>query len=124
MNSKLLADIKKDGLFATVHRMQLEKRAAMPPSSTFYHPRRTSGVSWIAPALEPKPVVEEIVKPLACGGIDGIDLDDEPEAVPLDGEVCEPAPALVAGEDEPEDGDSEQGDEPSDIGQDVYQAEG
>ena len=113
MTPELKARIAEDGLFRTTRLMQLEKRAAMPPSSTFYHPRRTSGVSWIEP-LEPKPVVE-IVKPLACATIDSEELDlEDTEPTPLEGEVMAPVIVQAGVEesdptemDESESGDSD-----------------
>ena len=90
MTPELKARIAKDGLFRTTRLLQLEKRAAMPQSSTFYHPRRTSGVAWIQP-VPPVPSVEEPIKPLSILTIDSEELGFEDEAVPLDGEVCEPA---------------------------------
>jgi hypothetical protein len=117
MTPELKARIAKDGLFKTTRLMQLEKRAAMPQSSTFYHPRRKSGVSWIAP-LEPKPV-EEIkpLKSLSVTSIDSEELDLEDEPTPLDGEVCAPVALRAAGEDELEpESDEESGDSQDDVG--------
>jgi hypothetical protein len=109
VNPELRERIAKDGLFKTTRLMQLEKRAAMPQSSTFYRPRRTSGVPWIAP-LESNPV-EETVKMLSVVTIDSKLEDDEP--VPLEPEVGQPAPVAQAGEDDPNetDAESELGDE-------------
>lgn len=91
MKPELGQAILKDGLFATVHRMQCQKRAAMPQPSTFSRRPRRMSDGPIQGLNLPPVVPESILKPLSM------------EPVPLEGEVLAPVPALVAGEDIPND---------------------
>ena len=116
----------EDRTFAKTFALMRARRAAMPQDPLAgFRPRRTSAGAIAAFNLPPLPE-PEIIRPLACGGIDGIDDDPEEPEITIP-EVCQPFVPIEAGQDEESDpietGD-ESGDESSDIGQDAYQAEG
>ena len=115
----------EDRSFTKVFQMMKAKRKSMPQDLLAgFRPRRTSAGAIAAFNLPPLPE-PEIIRPLACGGIDGIDDDPEEPEITIP-EVCQPFVPIEAGQDEESDpietGD-ESGDESSDIGQDAYQAE-
>lgn len=93
--------------FAAVWKLMQEKRRAMPMNSDFRpRPRRTSGVIGIIPIEPLPPASEPILKPLSVLTCDAVEEESEEVTIP---EVCEPAPVLVAGEDEPEQEETDDG---------------
>lgn len=110
----LLRSNPADRSFAATWKLIQERRNlyGIDPTRIDFKRRRV-GVVGIEP-LELSP--EPIVRPLACGGIDGIDGDPEEPEITIP-EVCAPIAPIQAGEDEPEISDETDEDSESDIDQ-------
>lgn len=92
----------EDRTFAKTYALMRARRAAMPQDALAgFRPRRMSDGPIRGLNLPPVTPEPEILKPLACGGIDGIDGDPEEPEITIP-EVCQPFVPIEAGQDDPE----------------------